>query len=59
MLRIFVGIDERQPVAYHVLVSSIQRRSSRPVAITPLLIHQLPIKRQGLTTFTFSRYLVP
>jgi len=59
MLRIFVGIDERQPVAYHVLVSSIQRRASRPVAITPLLIHQLPIKRQGLTTFTFSRYLVP
>ncbi len=59
MLRIFIGIDPRQPIAYHVLVSSIQRRSSKPVAITPLLIDQLPIKRQGLTQFTFSRYLVP
>ena len=59
MLRIFIGIDERQPVAYHVLVSSIQRRASKPVAITPLLLNQLPIKRQGLTTFTYSRYLVP
>ena len=59
MLRIFIGIDERQPIAYHVLVSSIQRRASQPVAITPLILEQLPIKRRGLTSFTFSRYLVP
>lgn len=59
MLRIFIGIDERQLVAYHVLVSSIQRLSSKPVALTPLLLNQLPITRQGLTTFTYSRYLVP
>lgn len=59
MLRIFIGIDERQPIAYHVLVSSIQRRASRPVAITPLLLNQLPIQRKGLTSFTYSRYLVP
>lgn len=59
MLKIFIGIDERQPVAYHVLVSSIQRLASRPVAITPLLLHQLPIDRRGLTSFTYSRYLVP
>lgn len=59
MLKIFIGIDERQPVAYHVLVSSIQRLASRPVSITPLLLHQLPIERRGLTSFTYSRYLVP
>ena len=59
MLRIFIGIDERQPIAYHVLVSSIQCRASKPVAITPLILDQLPIKRRGLTSFTFSRYLVP
>lgn len=59
MLRIFIGIDERQPIAYHVLVSSIQRRSSKPVTITPLILEQLPIKRRGLTSFTYSRYLVP
>ena len=59
MLRIFIGIDERQPIAYHVLVSSIQRRASKPVAITPLILEQLPMKRRGLTSFTYSRYLVP
>ena len=30
-----------------------------PVAITPLIISQLPIKRRGLTEFTYSRFLVP
>jgi lipopolysaccharide biosynthesis glycosyltransferase len=59
MLNIFIGIDKRQPVAYHVLVSSIQRRASQPVAFTPLLIDQLPISRRGLTDFTFARFLVP
>lgn len=59
MLKIFIGIDERQLVAYHVLVSSIQRLSSKPVAITPLILSQLPISRRGTTDFTFSRYLVP
>lgn len=58
-VRIFIGVDPRQPVAYNVLVDSITWRSSRPVAITPLRLHQLPIKRKGLTEFTFSRFLVP
>lgn len=30
-----------------------------PLAITPLVLSQLPIKRRGLTDFTYSRYLVP
>lgn len=59
MLRIFIGVDERQPVAYHVLCSSIQRRSSVPIAFTPILLNQIPIKRRGLTSFTFARYIVP
>ena len=59
MLNVFIGVDPRQPVAYHVLCSSIQRRSSKPVAFIPLLIDQLPITRKGLTDFTFARYLVP
>ncbi len=59
MLRIFIGIDDRQPVAAHVLTHSIQRLSSQPVSITPLILNQLPISRRGLTDFTFSRYLVP
>lgn len=59
MLRIFIGYDPRQPVAYNVLQQSIFTRSSKPVAITPLVIEQLPLKRMGLTPFTFSRFLVP
>jgi lipopolysaccharide biosynthesis glycosyltransferase len=59
MLRIFIGYDARQPVSFNVLQQSIISRSSKPVAITPLVIEQLPIKRVGLTPFTFSRFLVP
>jgi len=58
-LRVFVGYDERQPVAYHVLCHSIMQSASVPVAITPLILHQLPIDRKELTDFTYSRYLVP
>lgn len=46
-------------MAYHVLVSSILRRTRTPVAFCPLIIQQLPIKREGLTQFTFARYMVP
>lgn len=59
MIKVFIGVDKRQPVAYHVLVSSIQNRASKPVCFIPLLIDQLPIERKGLTDFTFARYLVP
>jgi hypothetical protein len=58
-VRIFIGVDPRQPVALTVLMDSIYWRASRPVAITPLVLSQLPIKRQGLTQFTFSRFLPP
>lgn len=59
MLNVFIGYDPRQPIAYHVLCSSIIRNCSVPVRITPLMLSTLPIKRQGLTQFTFSRYLPP
>jgi lipopolysaccharide biosynthesis glycosyltransferase len=59
MLKIFIGFDHRQPVSYNVLQQSIYSRSSKPVSITPLILNQLPIKRVGLTPFTFSRFLVP
>jgi hypothetical protein len=59
VLPVFIGVDPRQPIAYHVLCSSIQRRSSKPVALIPLLIDQLPITRVGLTDFTYARYIVP
>lgn len=58
-MRVFIGADPRQQVAVQVLAHSISWRASKPVSITPLVLHQLPIKRRGLTEFTFSRYLVP
>src|SRR5689334_15144840 len=59
MNRIFIGYDHRQPISYNVLQSSIIRRASKPVSITPLVLNTLPITRQGLTPFTFSRFMVP
>lgn len=58
-MKIFIGVDPRQPVAWIVLANSIARHSSIPVEITPLILKQLPLKRRGLTEFTFSRFLVP
>lgn len=59
MLRVFIGYDPRQAISYNVLQHSIATRSSRPVQITPLILQQLPLQRQGLTPFTYSRFLVP
>lgn len=58
-IRVFIGYDPRQPIAYQVLAHSIWSRSSLPVSITRLQLNQLPVKRRGLTEFTFSRYIVP
>ena len=59
MLRIFIGFDTHQPVAYNVLQNSIVANCSQPVAITPLVLRTLPITRRSLTQFTFTRFLVP
>lgn len=64
-LRLFVGYDRRETVAYHVLSHSLQTRSSTPLAIAPLMLSQLagvltrarhPLQS---TDFAFSRFLVP
>jgi hypothetical protein len=59
VLRVFIGFDDRQAVSYHVLCASIMKHASKPVSITPLILPSLPIKRRGLTPFTFSRFLCP
>jgi hypothetical protein len=58
-LRIFIGYDPRQPVAYQVLAHSIIWRACKPVSIMPLVLETLPIQRMGLTPFTYTRFLVP
>ena len=65
MIRVFVGYDPREAVAYHVLSHSILSRSSQPVQIAPLALDNLrgiltrekhPLQS---TDFSFSRFLVP
>jgi len=58
-MRVFIGLDPRSPISYNVLQWSIIRHATKPVQIVPLVLPQLPIKRRGLTDFTFSRYLPP
>jgi lipopolysaccharide biosynthesis glycosyltransferase len=46
-------------LAYTVCRSSVERHATRRVAIEPLIYEWMPIKKKGLTEFTYSRYLVP
>jgi len=59
ILKVFVGFDPRVNRDFTVLQQSIHMKASKPVAVIPLMINQLPIKRRGLTDFTYTRYLVP
>ena len=58
-VRVFIGVDPRQPLGYNVLQYSLNRWSRRRVLVEPLMLAKLPIQRRGLTEFTYSRYLVP
>src|SRR5262245_4637245 len=65
MIRVFIGYDRREEVAYHVLSCSILARATEPVAIAPLKLEQLKSvltrERHPLqsTDFSFSRFLTP
>lgn len=65
MINVYIGFDPREAVAYNVLASSIQSRSSEPVSICPLMLTQLrqvmtrPRHQLQSTDFSFSRFLVP
>lgn len=63
-LRIFIGYDPREALAYHVCVNSLIRYSSSPLAITPLALdHLKPVYEEGhadgSNAFIYSRFLVP
>lgn len=65
MLRIFIGYDRREIVAFHTLVESILATASVPVAIVPLSLALLRARfdrpRHPLqsTDFAFTRFLTP
>ena len=64
-LKIFIGYDPKEAVAFHVLSHSLLERSSRPISIMPINLRNLKSlysrqhdQRQS-NEFSFSRFLVP
>jgi len=64
-MRVFIGYDPREAVAFSVLAHSIHVRASEPVSVTPLMLSELAgvftRERHPLqsTDFAFSRFLTP
>jgi len=65
VIKVFIGYDPIESVAWHTLVASIYRQSSRPVAIVPINLKNLggifnrPRESKQSNEFSFSRFLVP
>jgi len=65
MIRVFIGYDENESVAFHVLSHSILRHASQPVSITPLVKQHMGgfyVRERSTiesTDFSFTRFLVP
>jgi hypothetical protein len=65
MIRVFIGYDSREAVAFSVLSHSIHAHASEPVAVAPVMLDELKgvyrRSRNALqsTDFSFSRFLTP
>lgn len=64
MIRLFVGHDPREAVAFNVFAHSVITRASEPVAIIPLALNTLKglyteEHTDGSNAFIYSRFLVP
>ena len=64
-LKIFIGYDSRERIAYHVLSQSILANSSIPVSITPINLKNIrgfyrkAKTKKHSTEFSISRFLTP
>ena len=65
VIKVFIGYDQVESVAWHTMASSVFRLSSRPVAIIPINLSNLkdiytrPRDPKQSNEFSFSRFLVP
>lgn len=63
MIKVFIGYDPRESVAFHVCADSIIRNSSESVEIIPLHLPHLrgytETHKDGSNSFIYSRFLVP
>lgn len=57
--RIYSGWDHRQAEAAEVFRFSVEQNASIPVEVRFLKLDELPIKRSGVTSFTYGRFLAP
>lgn len=55
-IQLFGGFDQREAAGFHCFASSVIRRATAPVSITPLSSMGLPV---GSNAFSVSRFLVP
>ena len=65
MIRVFIGYDNNEKVAFITLSHSLLKHSTQPIAITPIRLENIKdifvrerLKIQS-TEFAFSRFLVP
>lgn len=62
-VRIIVGFDAREAVAYHVFCQSVLEKTTLPVSFMPLVEHSLAEYREthndGSNRFTYTRFLTP
>lgn len=64
MIRLFVGHDDREAVAFDVFVHSVMKHTTEPVAVTPLALRMFDKfyweeHTDGSNAFIYSRFLVP
>ncbi len=63
IIKMVVGFDQRESVAYHTFVQSIIEKSSLPVSFTPLSINTLKgyeeKHEERSNDFVYSRFLTP
>ena len=63
MIKIFIGYDVNETIAYHVCVNSLIRHSSSLLSLTPLALNNLSNYTEshtdGSNSFIYSRFLVP
>lgn len=65
VVKVFIGFDKVESVAWHTFAHSIFRQSSKPIALIPLNLENLkdvysrPRNEKQSNEFSFSRFLVP
>ncbi len=62
-VKIYVGFDQLEAIAYHVFCQSILEKSTLPIEFSPLSINGLlnyqEIHKDGSNQFIYSRFLTP